>query len=291
MVTALVGPDKARFDLHEGLLCESSDFFKAAFTSNFQERNGTVNLPEQDTRVFKFFVHWLYSGKLTGFYYPKTLKPTLGELSTAVLHELTRLNLEDLESLPLRNPAGRAFNIARYRDVPCSDLIALYILADALQVHNLKDPIVTRIIDVHGFSRSTERDSNDDKEEGKEQEGLEEGEEEEKASQGGKSILEDEDDVIDEITTLFWNLNRPPGFQDPIKGINMAWETLPSMSPLCQVLVRCFCDNVVNVKARTGEQDYYAGFLTAVVHKYALRWVRGDEAWQTTDWIQKRRNL
>ena len=187
----------------------------------------------------------------------------------------------------LRNPAGRKFNIARYRDVPCSDLIALYILADALQVHNLKDPIVTRIIDVYGFSGSTERDSNDDKEEGKEQEGHEEGEEEEKGSQRGRSILENEDDVIDEITTLFWSLNRPPGLEDPIKGINMAWETLPSMSPLCQVLVRCFCDNVVNVKARTGEQDYYAGFLTAVVHSYALRWVRGDEAWQTTDWNKK----
>ncbi|KAK3174111.1 hypothetical protein OEA41_001355 [Lepraria neglecta] len=181
LVTVLAGPDKARSDLHEGLLCESSDFFKAALTGNF---HGTVNLPEQDTRVFKFFVHWLYSGELRGFYYPKTLKPTLGELSTAVLHELTRLCLEDLESLPLRNPTGRAFNIARYRDVPFSDLMALSILAGALQVHNLKDPIITRIIDVYGFSGSTERDSNDDKEEGKEQEGHEEGEEEEKASSG-----------------------------------------------------------------------------------------------------------
>ena len=99
---------------------------------------------------------------------------------------ITRLCLEDLESLSLRNSAGRAFNIARYPDVPFSDLIALYILADALQVHNLKDPIVTRIIDVYGFSGSTEMDSNDDKEEGKEQEGHEEGEEEEKASQPSK---------------------------------------------------------------------------------------------------------
>ena len=117
------------------------------------------------------FVHWVYSGKLRGFYYPKTLKPTLRELSTAVLHELTRLCLEDVESLPLRNPAGRAFNIARYRDAPFSDLIALYILADTLQVHNLREPTVTRIIDIYGFSGSTERDSNDDKEGGKKQEG------------------------------------------------------------------------------------------------------------------------
>lgn len=76
-----------------------------------------------------------------------------------------------MESLLLRNPAGRAFNIARYRDAPFSDLIALYILADTLQAHNLRESTVTRIIDVYGFSGSTERDSNDDKEGGKEQEG------------------------------------------------------------------------------------------------------------------------
>lgn len=36
----------------------------------------------------------------------------------------------------------------------------------------------------------------------------EEGEEEEKTSQGGRSTLKNEDDVIDEITMLFSSLNQ-----------------------------------------------------------------------------------
>ena len=52
----------------------------------------------------------------------------------------------------------------------------------------------------------------------------------------------------------------------------------------------CFCDNVVNVKARTGEQDYHAR-MAAVAHNYALRKVRGDEAWQTTDWGKREKSV
>ncbi|KAK4697313.1 protein N-terminal amidase, partial [Lecanoromycetidae sp. Uapishka_2] len=62
LVTVLVGPDEQRFDVHKALLCKSSDFFNAALNGNFIEANGTVKLPEQNPGVFKYFVHWLYTG-------------------------------------------------------------------------------------------------------------------------------------------------------------------------------------------------------------------------------------
>lgn len=64
----------------------------------------------------------------------------------------------------------------------------------------------------------------------------------------------------------------------------MAWETLPAQSPLCKLLVRCFCDSVMDVAARTQAQDYHAGFLAAIAHEYALRGAKGQSAFESTDW-------
>ena len=87
--------------------------------------------------------------------------------------------------------------------------------------------------------------------------------------------------------TLFWSRERPPGLEDPCKGINMAWEALPRNSPLCQLTVECFCDNVILVEERTNGREYHPGFLAAIAHNYALRLGRVDENAQSPDWDQK----
>ena len=156
LVTVQVGSQATRFDLHKGLLCASSDFFKAAVTGDFKERDqNEIRLPEQDVKIFRFFVHWLYTGRLRGYYYPRTAKPSLHELKQAVIAELGIEKMDSLQNLDPDLPNGQALYMANYRDAPFSHLVGLYILADTLLVHGLKDQIITLIIDVYCWSPPT----------------------------------------------------------------------------------------------------------------------------------------
>ena len=280
LVTVVVGSEETRFDLHKGLLCASSDFFKSAITGDFKERDqNEVKLPEQDVKIFKFFVHWLYTRRLRGFYYPETMKPSLQELRQAAIAELKIQHLDHLTDLLIDAPSGRALYLAHYRDAPFSHLVGLYILADTRLVHGLKDPIITLIIDVYCWDQV--------------------------AKVGGygpspwtqhKEKGRDEAETLDwapelqgteAYTTPFWRYEPVPGFEDPCKGINMAWEALPRNSPLRRLTVECFCDNVVLVEKHTNGRQYHPGFLAAVAQNYAVRLYRVDSLCQVPDWDLK----
>jgi len=57
-----------------------SDFFSAALAGGFKESEaGVVKLPEQDVETFQYFVHWLYTGKLTEYFRAKA-GPSIQEL-------------------------------------------------------------------------------------------------------------------------------------------------------------------------------------------------------------------
>ncbi|KAF2833873.1 hypothetical protein CC86DRAFT_415864, partial [Ophiobolus disseminans] len=57
----LVGPKQVKFIVHENLLVQYSEFFRAALTGKFKEaEEKTVKLEEDDTTTFELFVHWLY---------------------------------------------------------------------------------------------------------------------------------------------------------------------------------------------------------------------------------------
>ncbi|KAK3379109.1 hypothetical protein B0T24DRAFT_610717 [Lasiosphaeria ovina] len=60
IVTIFVGVDRVKFTIHENLISESSPFFKAAFRGEFGERNGVLELPDDDPDAFELFVGWLY---------------------------------------------------------------------------------------------------------------------------------------------------------------------------------------------------------------------------------------
>ena len=250
-------------------------------TGNFKERDqNVIKLPEQDVKIFRFFVHWLYTGRLRGFYYPKTMKPSLRELRLAAIAELENQDLDVLEDLDPNNPNSKALYMANYRDAPFSQLVGLYILADTFLVHDLKDPIITLIIEVYCWFKHTELAEDEDGAQGTQQEGKE-------ADEAEAFLAKSAIDEAEEYTTLFWNLEAPPGLEDPCEGINMAWEALPRNSPLCQLTVECFCDNVVLVEEHTKGRQYHPGFLAAIAQNYALRLGRVDKTFQVPEWDQE----
>ena len=107
IVIIYVGPGKSRFDVHKGLLCSVSDFFKAACNGQFIEGKGIVTLPEQEESTFRYFVYWLYTGKLRGLFYPATREPSIKELEISLRQEIVRqdwrkeMESEDYENDPI----------------------------------------------------------------------------------------------------------------------------------------------------------------------------------------------
>ena len=276
-----MGPDETRFDLHRGVLCASSDFFKAVITSSFREREqNEIKLPEQDVKIFKFFVHWLYTRSLRGFYYPDATKPSLQELRQAAIAEVEAQGLDALEDLDRDNPSGRVLYMAHYRDAPFSHLIGLYILADTLLVHGLKDPVITSIIDVYCWSEPTQVAGDGAGAKGIQRKGKEA--DEVKALHTGPGI-----DSAGAYTSLFWSPELQPELDHPCKGINRPWAALPRTSPRCRLIVECFCDNVMLVEEHTNGRPYHPGFLAAVAQNYAVRLGRVDVTFQAPDWDQK----
>ena len=62
-----MGEDKAKFHIHETLLCDASSFFKAALKPGFKESGSQkVELPEDTTETFELFVSWLYLQEYRG---------------------------------------------------------------------------------------------------------------------------------------------------------------------------------------------------------------------------------
>ena len=240
-MTVLVGGQEPqqRFHLHKDLLCNVSEFFSAALTGNFKEaEDGKITLPEQNPETFKYFVHWLYTGSLKGFYYPRTIEPTIWDLSTAVDKELERLNLSMPDELPHDNLHRLAMELASYRDAPFTSLIALYILADALQVRHLKDLIISTLVNVYGHQYSDAHEKSG--------------------------------------YNLYWTSTRPEGLTRPATGINMAYQMLPTNSHLCQLLVRLFCDSTTDIAYHHAEEPLHPAFLIAVGSEFADRWMADD---------------
>ena len=68
VATLVVGPESKEFSVHQHLLCESSDFFKAALEGQLQESaSTTVRLPEDKFEIIDYFVEWLYTQRSPPF--------------------------------------------------------------------------------------------------------------------------------------------------------------------------------------------------------------------------------
>ena len=63
MVDIFVGAKRKTFRLHEDLLCDRSDYFRATFHGEFAEaKSKELYLPEENDASFELFVNWLYGG-------------------------------------------------------------------------------------------------------------------------------------------------------------------------------------------------------------------------------------
>lgn len=68
MVMVDVGEDRGEvqtFSVHKEIICNYSDYFRAACTGEFLEaKSGRVRLPEDHAELFDLFVQWVYSQNL-----------------------------------------------------------------------------------------------------------------------------------------------------------------------------------------------------------------------------------
>lgn len=233
--------------MHKELLCDRSEFFRAACSGQFTEAEGVVNLPEQDPATFKHFVYWLYTEKVRGHFYPASIDPTIQGLEKKLRETLGReaLNTRHLE---IWNPTSEALDHANYQDLPFVALISLYILADSLLVRGLRDQIITLLIEVYGYSTF-------------------------KSQPKG-------------VTLRFWMSPdvswSPAVLPSPAVGINLAWDKTTKNSLLRRVLLKLFCDNV---KSNTSsEEPYNAEFLLDAVKMVVQRWTKNTG---TSNWAKK----
>ena len=66
IVNLKVGPTKTPFEVHKGLLCNASPYFRAALEGGFKEATTqTIEWPEETPGIIKEFLFWLYSGSLS----------------------------------------------------------------------------------------------------------------------------------------------------------------------------------------------------------------------------------
>ncbi|KAK3670460.1 hypothetical protein LTR78_009701 [Recurvomyces mirabilis] len=86
-VNITVGPDAVPIFVHKELLCHHSEFFRAAFGNEQYEeaKTGVITLLDQDERIFRMFVAWLYTQEVVP---PNTARPEVEDDSSS--HELVR---------------------------------------------------------------------------------------------------------------------------------------------------------------------------------------------------------
>lgn len=222
----MVGPEQHRFDVHKGLLCTKSKFFKAACSENFKEAEGRILIPSQEAGTFKYFVYWLYTGKISGFYYHDKISPSIDELKSRIREALDGDTWYEVAN-EKKHPCLIDFHLANYRDLPFNGLISLYVLADFLDVCGLKDVIIKALVKVY---------------------------------------LNPYDDISLRCSIMpLWDhdVERTQWCPDPANGINLAWETFGKDDPLCKALLQIFSSSCNTVIPFPQGDILNASFVTA----------------------------
>ncbi|KAK6495151.1 hypothetical protein TWF481_003179 [Arthrobotrys musiformis] len=99
-ITVFAGPDRVPFKLHRAVICQTSDFFKAACKHSFKEGNTKeIYLREIDPSTFRWIADWQY-GKKDKYNETWTSgREELGIFKAADFLQIKRLRSEILESL------------------------------------------------------------------------------------------------------------------------------------------------------------------------------------------------
>lgn len=120
--------------------------------------------------------------------------------------------------------------------MPLASLFALNILADALQLKNVGDVIMTTLISVYGHTTIDSKDKN-----------------------GFKS---------------YWTPDMPAGIVGPATGVNLAYQKLPHTSDFRRLLVHLFADSTYDFDSHCAQEPPpHPAFVVAVGKLFATRWV------------------
>ncbi|TGO53081.1 hypothetical protein BCON_0130g00260 [Botryotinia convoluta] len=126
VVHAKVGKDLQDFGIHKSLICHCSPFFKAAFTSGFEETTtGIIKLADVDVEVFEFFFRWLYTQQI-------------GEPE------------QDVVGFALSDNESKSGHDSK---VHVGTLLRLYIFADMVKVPTLKNGCIEKLSRMGSFEK------------------------------------------------------------------------------------------------------------------------------------------
>ncbi|KAN0119663.1 hypothetical protein V8E51_001871 [Hyaloscypha variabilis] len=88
-----VGKEEQDFGVHKELISHYSPYFRAAFTSGFDEaKSGIMKLPETEAEIFEIFYVWLYRQKLWDKDARREDWPDTEDLALRALHNISDIN-------------------------------------------------------------------------------------------------------------------------------------------------------------------------------------------------------
>jgi hypothetical protein len=141
MATILVGPQETKFVVHQALLCEKSPYFTKALTGSFEEsKTGIVKLHDVSPVLFRIVVSWLYYGKIVY---------TVCDGSLDVGPSFARFKGP---SESLANIEADANDTSTW---PKQVLVELYVLADRLDIKELRKNTIDALNDLMMLSNKT----------------------------------------------------------------------------------------------------------------------------------------
>ena len=149
MVKIFVGPKRKEWIIHEDLICDRSDYFKAAFNDGFKETDEKeIYLDDDDPAAFALFVDWIYGAELRG----KRGQYTSSKLTLEwpQVQKLCALWVfADKIRLPeLKNEACSLYT--RYRDCCFIEVEEVeFIYRNTLEASDLRRAIVTNTITLY----------------------------------------------------------------------------------------------------------------------------------------------
>ena len=137
----IVGPDRKVFSLHKRLLCENSEYFKAALEGSFKEATTqSIELLDDKVEIFKVFQHWLYTGTLTPSLIVPEKEPNQGKTSESAKESKSNPETPSAKADERSNRDGTAANYALDEDQRWDLLCDLFIFVDKrriLAMHNI----------------------------------------------------------------------------------------------------------------------------------------------------------
>ena len=97
-VTIKIGPEAVPIQVHKELICHHADFFKGAFDGGFAEaEKGEIWLEEEDERIFRMFVAWLYTQEIVP---PTVPRPELSAVANPSVSATSQQTSNGINGVP-----------------------------------------------------------------------------------------------------------------------------------------------------------------------------------------------